>query len=534
MRRFGTVFPFLEAGTQARHVGRLVANHDFVKAVLEFGDFDEFLFSNPSVTNLKLFQETAASWGLPGRRIDRIRSVSYTELPTVLRRDDFQVFHLGGWSRMMAGLHYVRARYAPVRWPITAVTHSLHGREVIDHVVRLSHAGLAPHDAVFCTSRDGREAMRRLLDAGERIAGRRFAGQLVHLPLGISDGLLDARGDRDRGRSRLAIPAEAVVLLVLGRMTPVQKMDVGPLCRVLAMRVVPSSAVPVVLLLAGAATPQELAVVKRQVDRHGLDASVRWAANFPLEDKADVLATADILVSPVDNTQETFGLSVLEAMAAGLPVVVSRFDGYKDLVEDGVDGFLVDTWWSEHDPVDEWFDLMDGDIAQMFQSQSVAVDLEQLGDRLLTLIGDPGRRSMMGRAGRAKVESTYRWSRVIARYQREWARLRAEAERTVAEPAGENPYGLGSARIFSGYAAHQLGPETRVRATAPFLDEAPCTETATLITPRAVLAVHAAATAGATVADLVEASGTSDAAGWFVVAWMLKHGLLRLEKPPAP
>src|SRR5450759_2961604 len=154
MKRFGSVFPFLEAGQRERHLGRLVANHDFVKAVLQFGDFTEFVFSNPSVKNLSVFKETAASWGLSGARLDQIRCVSYPELPAVLRAEDFHVFHLGGWGWMMAGLHYIRARYARVPWPITAVIHSLNGREVVDHAVRVSHARLMPHDAIFCTSRD--------------------------------------------------------------------------------------------------------------------------------------------------------------------------------------------------------------------------------------------------------------------------------------------------------------------------------------------------------------------------------------------
>jgi glycogen synthase len=42
-----------------------------------------------------------------------------------------------------------------------------------------------------------------------------------------------------------------------------------------------------------------------------------------------------------DNIQETFGLTPLEAMAAGLPVIVGDWDGYKDTVRDGVDGFRI-------------------------------------------------------------------------------------------------------------------------------------------------------------------------------------------------
>lgn len=526
MKRFGSIFPFLESGQRERHIGRLVANHDFAKAVLKHGDFDEFVFSNTSVRNLAVFMETAAGWGLPPGRLERVRCVGYADLPDVLRRTDFEVFHLGGWGWMMPGLHYVRARYAPVCWPITAVIHSLNGRDVVDHAVRLSHAALTPHDAVFCTSRDGHAAMERLLAGGARIAGRSFAGRLVRLPLGVDDELLDARGDRERGRARLKIPADAIVLLVLGRITPTQKMDLGPLCRVLARRVVPASPAPVVLLLAGSASPHDLTLAKGVITTSGMEPHVRLHANFPLKDKPDVLAMSDILVSPVDNTQETFGLSLLEAMAAGLPVVASRFDGYKDLVEDGVDGFLVDTWWSGHDPMGEWFDLMDPDIAQLFQAQGVAIDLDRLADRLLSLVGDPSRRAAMGRAGQAKVLSTYRWSRVIAAYERVWSQLRREVGSRAPEPAGENPYALGPTQTCGGYASRRLEASTRLRASAQPLDEAPYNETAPLLATPLLEAVLDAAARPTTVAGVVEAVQAPADRVMFAVRWLLKYGFL--------
>ena len=64
------------------------------------------------------------------------------------------------------------------------------------------------------------------------------------------------------------------------------------------------------------------------------------------ETKHQALAAADVAVSLVDNPQETFGLAVAEAMAAGVPLVVSDWDGYRDLVRDGIDGFRVPTRWA--------------------------------------------------------------------------------------------------------------------------------------------------------------------------------------------
>ena len=57
---------------------------------------------------------------------------------------------------------------------------------------------------------------------------------------------------------------------------------------------------------------------------------------------------ADIFLSLVDNHQETFGLSPVEAMAAGVPVVVSDWDGYRYTVQNGVEGFRIPTLAPSH------------------------------------------------------------------------------------------------------------------------------------------------------------------------------------------
>ena len=64
------------------------------------------------------------------------------------------------------------------------------------------------------------------------------------------------------------------------------------------------------------------------------------------EVKRQALASADVAVSLVDNAQETFGLAVAEALAAGLPLVVSDWSGYRDLVRDGIDGYLIPSAWA--------------------------------------------------------------------------------------------------------------------------------------------------------------------------------------------
>jgi glycosyltransferase involved in cell wall biosynthesis len=89
---------------------------------------------------------------------------------------------------------------------------------------------------------------------------------------------------------------------------------------------------------------------------------------------------------------ELLGLSVLEAMASGTPVVCSRLGGLPEVVRDGETGFLV-----------------------------TPGDVNELRDRIATLLGCPRRAAQMGRCGRELVLDRFTWqacaARCLAAYQ---------------------------------------------------------------------------------------------------------------------
>ena len=49
-------------------------------------------------------------------------------------------------------------------------------------------------------------------------------------------------------------------------------------------------------------------------------------------------------ISLSDNIQETFGLTIIEGMAAGKPVIATDWDGYRQTVRHGDTGFLIPTY----------------------------------------------------------------------------------------------------------------------------------------------------------------------------------------------
>jgi len=81
----------------------------------------------------------------------------------------------------------------------------------------------------------------------------------------------------------------------------------------------------------------ERAVAEREVDALGVGPNVRFLGK--VEDVAQVLRWADLYLLPSD--VESFGLSALEALATGVPVVGSNTGGLPEVVEHGVSGFLA-------------------------------------------------------------------------------------------------------------------------------------------------------------------------------------------------
>jgi glycosyltransferase involved in cell wall biosynthesis len=93
-----------------------------------------------------------------------------------------------------------------------------------------------------------------------------------------------------------------------------------------------------VFVLCGEATdPEYHARVLRRIEELGLGAHFR----FPgfRSDVRSLLAHCELLVHPAHS--EGFGLVIIEAMAAGRPVVSTRSGGPEEIVEDGVSGLLV-------------------------------------------------------------------------------------------------------------------------------------------------------------------------------------------------
>jgi D-inositol-3-phosphate glycosyltransferase len=156
--------------------------------------------------------------------------------------------------------------------------------------------------------------------------------------------------------------------------------------------------------------------------------------NVSRADKAALLAAADIFYSPADNVQETFGITLIEAMAAGLPVLASDWNGYREIVHHGDTGFLVPTYTVPTNGPDSMFST------PYSLAATTVVDTPIWTRYACQLFANAELRSRLGHSARRLANTTYDWPQVIKEYERLWDELfnqsRILSHTEPAEPPG--------------------------------------------------------------------------------------------------
>jgi glycosyltransferase involved in cell wall biosynthesis len=149
--------------------------------------------------------------------------------------------------------------------------------------------------------------------------------------------------ERDRERAallrRLDLPAGAILCVYAGRLSREKGvMDLMDAWRLLSSLAPRRSAALLVVGPDMEGHPGNVDPDARAfADRHGLSGSVRFMG--PLADVAPILRLADIAVQP--SHFEALGLSAIEALASGVPVVATSVGGLLDFIVDGENGLLA-------------------------------------------------------------------------------------------------------------------------------------------------------------------------------------------------
>lgn len=462
---------------------------------------------------------------------------------------------------ILADLAFTRLRASPRAWSILGVTHTTATTRAMHALSDLVAAPLFPWDALICTSRAVRDTVTDSLEKEADYLRWRFGSvaitlpQLPVIPLGVHcDDFEFTEEQRRAARAELGFGATDVVFLFVGRLNPHSKAHPHALYTAL-QRFAAYKRVPVALVQCGwFGSPAVEAAYREGAARHCPDVPVRFLDGRQATQRTTAWAAADVFISLSDNIQETFGLTPAEAMAAGLPSIVSDWDGYRDTIRQNVDGYKIATWMPAapagvdlalHYETDAY--PFEAYVAQV--SQSVSIDPELLLSAIGKLASDPPLRVRMGAAARSRAREVFDWPRVFARYltlvdelndlRRSYPNLQPR-EAPKESPTRPDPFAR-----FAGYATSHIEDTTLV-ALAPG-EGAPTIDTLRrdpLFVPvagglpsaeRSQLLLDALATESPlSVEALVERTGVSSIEARRAIGWLAKVGLVRLRRPMRP
>jgi glycosyltransferase involved in cell wall biosynthesis len=522
--------------------GRAIANLDFYLALL----------ARPELTQLDVYvcspQDAQAVGTQLAARLgakqlpEYVRLLLIDELPGALVNEGYAAFHQP--DPLIDDVAWLRKRVG-ASLPIIGITHTLSDIRFIERLGALISAPIDERDAIICTSEAAELAFEKLLAQAAAKLGREVPSfERVRIPLGVTT--IDEPMAREAARQRLGLPLDRTLVLSLGRVSTLTKMDLEPLFRVFESLLAREGQKLPQLLVAGAlCDPYERQRLPQLLDELQLD--VLRVDPLSEQDKPILYQACDVFVSMSDNPQESFGLTILEAMAAGLPVVATDWSAYRELIVDGQTGLLVPTLWADClDSTSLLSPFLPPSQTAGRMAQSVAFDHRALRAHLLALCADEALRKTLGEAGRKRARQ-FRWPVIAERYMqlveqlgsRSAASGRPRAREKIHSGGDRSEARLSLFEAFRHYATHLLSDamtlELTARSRRVLEGQAPMSVAAPLsllrqqepLMPLMLRAIDSGAMVGQ-VRDLFERSAAklSRDTTLLCVMWLIKQGFL--------
>jgi glycosyltransferase involved in cell wall biosynthesis len=458
-RIWGTLDPFYEPGPV---LGRKVANIKFLGALLSENPFDEYHFFLMDDGQIKSLDKHVKKIAPEMMKAGRIKLHHRRDLPEKLASIDFYCFHLSDCMTSQPYMTRMRNKVSRRIFPVTGTIHSLSYANFGSALLRHLWPGTTRRDAIVCTSSLGLQTVENffawLREGYGLTEATHPAPQLSQIPLGVTAE--EFLPGKSRSEDRV------VRLLVFGRISHYSKMDLVPLVRALH-RLVQDGMDPgsLELVLAGWVDDKDefLPKFKGMVANVGVSLTVHVRPDEA--EKVALFQSSDIFISIADNPQETFGITLIEAGAFGLPTIASEYDGYRDIIVDGETGLLVPTMGPAETPdVDLLSPITYDNQYHLMLAQRTVVEIPALAAALKKLIESPDLRQTMGKAARERVLDKFTWSTVIQEYVALWDRLWAESVDDEVVRNCAHPQAIPYGRTFGHYTSQTLASDTMLKA----------------------------------------------------------------------
>ena len=416
--------------------GRRMAGESFLRGWFRHADVPEWVGLTHGPSDGAAFEAVARAEGrgLPARslRLEDARSMA----PVGTMFFSGPNFAAETWRREVWGA---------AAFSICGVTHTISTKAVMEGAWHLRASPQMEWDAVICTSRSVKAALETQMDLIDGFLTARFGSvpprpMMPVIPLGVDcDEFAPDAAAGVALRAELGIGAEDAVALVVARLSPHEKFD--PLPVYLALQ----------RAQAGTGRRLHLILYGRFPDDYSKriflgpaaelmpDVRLHHVEHAGAARRRAVLSAAEMFLFLIDNLQESFGIAPVEAMAAGLPVVASDWDGIKDTVDGGA-GIRVPTTGARAEHVAatglRYQGGTDSYIQYLSQVSAVTeIDVGGMADAVRALMLDAGLRARMGAAGRARARALFDWGAVVPQMQDLFAEM--DAKRRVGLASGK-------------------------------------------------------------------------------------------------
>jgi glycosyltransferase involved in cell wall biosynthesis len=201
------------------------------------------------------------------------------------------------------------------------------------------------------------------------------------IPYGTDINRFSSEASGPSIRQKFNLRDDQIVLFTLQRLSIEKRVDVV----IKAMKHIVSEINDAILIVGGKGPEEEK--LKKLTYKLGLQNNIIFAGYIPEQELPYYFSCCDLFV--FHSTFETFGVVFAQAFASGKPVVSVRNTAIPEIVEDGKDGLLVDTF-----------------------------DSKGLAGAVLSLIKDKNLYEEMKKNVRRKAENFYDWDKIAERYEK--------------------------------------------------------------------------------------------------------------------
>lgn len=373
---------------------------------------------------------------------NKLQLIDRMEVMSSSKKYSTDIFH--SVSQNFDNMCFFRNRKFLKQSPITFTLHCASKPHLImDVYYKMLLSPFHSYDSLICTSNASKQVVKKQLDYmaekfSELYGGKiKYNGRLDVIPLGVDTSFFKPMNQATI-RYKYNIPQDSFVILWLGRLSCYDKADLLQLFRVTKV-LVDKNKRKIKLVLVGNDNKvfPYIADIRKQIGELGIEKNVLILDEYDVSKRNEIYNMADVFTSPIDNLQETFGITPIEAMSCGIPQIVSAWDGYKDSVINNETGFLIDTTWYQYNtslyeiPDETNYLLKDGGYIQSHyvNAQSVVLNEEAYVKAFQKLIDYPELLHSMKEKSRQVAIEKYDWENVISMYDELWDELLEKANK---------------------------------------------------------------------------------------------------------